>query len=167
MAKSAKELKRASRQRMERDARMAGDPTDALTSQPFFRFIEGNTVWEAGVDNLAIAGLAEPKFVDDKPEDWTADWTEAEYGERFRGSIGRAERMVGLLLDAAVDFARTINTYKREAIDSAIAKIEASDLTDPEVKSRALAEVVRLTKMRDQLDKNVRWELPQWRVHHP
>ena len=161
MAKSAKERKRASLERKAAEARKAGDPTDALATRRFFEFIQGgHPVWDAGVDNLAIAGFAAPIFSDDSDDEWSPDI----YDEPYRGSIGRAERMVGLLLDAAHEFASTINAYKREAIDSAIAAIQQSDLTDPDAKAKALTEVVRLTKLRDQLEKMVRWELPEWQV---
>jgi hypothetical protein len=53
---------------------------------------------------------------------------------------------------------------QREAIDSAIVAIEQSVLIDRDAKATALTEIVRLTKLRDQLEKRVRWELPEWQV---
>ncbi len=81
-----------------------------------------------------------------------------------RGAIGCAERIVGVFLDAAVELAGRINTFKKQEIKARIAELEAADLTDPAKRKQAMADIVRLTKYRDQLEKQVRWTLPQWKV---
>lgn len=72
--------------------------------------------------------------------------------------------MVAMLLDGASQLAAHINDYKKKEIDRAIADLEAGDLTDPAARKKALAEVVRLTRLRDQLAKQHHYQLPQWRV---
>lgn len=67
----------------------------------------------------------------------------------YRGSIGRAERMAGMLLTAGAKLAMFVNAYKREEVERAIAELEKADLTDAAAKKRALAEMARLTKIRD------------------
>lgn len=164
MAMTPLERKKKSLARKAAEARRAGDPTDELAEKRFYEYLaEDQRHWGMAVANLEIAGLTVPEFADDSDDEWSAEI----YDEPFRGSIGRAERMVGLLLDAAIDCASAIKAYKCQLIDAAIAKIEQSDLTDPDARKQALAEIVHLNKLRDQLDKNVRWELPQWRVNNP
>ena len=85
----------------------------------------------------------------------------------YRGatnSLAKAEITVGQLIDAAAAMARIINDYKRNEIDARISEIEQSDLSNPDVKKKAFVAMARLTKMRDQLDKQVRWNFPQWKV---
>ncbi|MCF6370967.1 hypothetical protein [Rhizobium halophilum] len=109
---------------------------------------------------LETAGIAIPDYAvagDSDPE-----WKEEDGPNR--GSIGRAERIVGLLLDAAGALAGQINQYKTDEINARITELEQADLNDPDVRKQALADIVTLTKIRDQLQKQVRWTLPQWRV---
>ncbi|WP_165351268.1 hypothetical protein, partial [Ciceribacter ferrooxidans] len=77
-------------------------------------------------------------------------------------SMGRADVFVGLLLEAATVLARRVNEFKLKEIGERIQEIEASEWTDPAAKKQALSDMVRLTKMRDQLSKQVRINLPQW-----
>lgn len=161
MALTPLERKRRSLARRRAEERRAGDPTDAYAEVPFFQYlIDNGQAWKNAESNLAIAGMSLPAFTDDTD----VEWDPGIHDEPFRGSIGRAERMVELLKDAVVDLAREINTYKRAALDNAISRIEAADLSEPAAKQSALAEIVRLNRMRDQLDKNVRWEHPQYEV---
>ena len=72
--------------------------------------------------------------------------------------------MVGCLIDAASQLADIINKYKRKEISDRMQEVEASDLSDPDVRKKALADMVRLQKMTEHLDKQVRWTFPQWKV---
>lgn len=45
-----------------------------------------------------------------------------------------------------------------------IAEIEQADLSDLVARKAALAQIVRLTKLMDQLDKQVRWTFKQWKA---
>ena len=163
MAKTAAEYQKAYRERKAERAKLAGDPTDSIAKAKFYEFLGKDVTWKDDVlYPLEWAGIspdAFPSFADDSDPDHNPE-TDGPY----RGSIGRAERMVGMLLDVASGMASTINRYKRQEIDQAIARLEKSDLSDPATRKKALAEVVRLNKIRDQLDKQVRWAIPQWRV---
>lgn len=161
MALTSTERTQRSREKKAKEAKLAGDPVDEIATTKFHEFIADHGEWKEVYNNLdwagfqPVAGLLESDDdTDHKPE------TDGPY----RGSIGLAERMVGYFLDAAVSAATVINEYKREQIDAAIAKLEASDLTDPAVKKQALADIVRLTKLRERLDKQVRWTLPEWKT---
>jgi hypothetical protein len=68
------------------------------------------------------------------------------------------------VIDAASQLATGINSYKRKEITDRIHEIETSDLSDPKTRKQALADIVRLKTMLGQLDKQVRWTFPQWRV---
>ncbi|MCW1919959.1 hypothetical protein NX862_14455 [Rhodobacter sp. KR11] len=117
---------------------------------------------------LALAGVEAPTFDDDRgPEEFVLNGATVGVHEPFpgaAGSLGRAEVMVGCLLDAAAELASLVGEYKTLEIKARLAEIEASDLSDTETKKAALKEATRLNKMLDQLNKQVRWTLPQWKV---
>jgi hypothetical protein len=108
-------------------------------------------------DPKSLTGEVEQIFID------SGNQHESPYANGG-GSLARAEIMVGCLIDAAGELARIINGYKRDEIDARIAEIEQSDLSDADTKKKAFADMARLKKMRDQLDKQVRWTFPQWKV---
>ncbi|MBO1024095.1 hypothetical protein IPU75_05160 [Ochrobactrum sp. SD129] len=123
---------------------------------------------------LDIAGIEMPPFDDDSDPKSASGEIERgflndgtpEDSPYFKGggSLARAEIMVGSLIDAASAMAGVINNYKRAELDARIAEIEQSDLSDPAAKKQAFASMARLNKMRDQLEKQVRWTFPQWKV---
>jgi hypothetical protein len=117
---------------------------------------------------LALAGIKMPEFSDDRgPEEFVLNDATAGVEDPFdgaSGSLGRAEVMVGCLISAAVELASTINSYKKKEIKDRIAELEQSDIADPATRKRVLAEVVRLNRMKDALDKQVRWTFPQWKI---
>lgn len=162
MAKDSAQRVREYRARKEREARQKGDPTDRLPGRKFYEYMEETGRWSdlaAYLDWLEIDSSAWPAFKDDKD----TGYSEGD-DEPNRGSIGRAERMVGLFLDAAIVLSEIVSDYKKEKIDQAIKEIENSDLSDPADRKKALREIVRLNKYKDQLSKNVRRELQQWRL---
>lgn len=159
MAKTAAEYQRAYRERKAELAKQAGDPTDKISARPFSDYVTTDGNWPVIEEVLDCVGVTPPAFDADVDEQWQEQW-----GEPYRASIGRAERMVGAFLDAASGLADAIARYKRREVDRAIADLEAADMTVPAVKKKALAEIVRLNRMRDQLDKQVRWSLPQWKT---
>ena len=71
---------------------------------------------------------------------------------------------VDALIAAAQDLAWQVADYKRSEIRTRLAEIEAQDLSDPSAKKAALKNAARLNKMLDQLDKQVRFTFPQWKV---
>lgn len=163
MAMTPLERKRLSLERKAERQRLAGDPTDKIAGRKFYEFL-ADANWSNVATGLEWAGINPDHIpIFDTDEDPGHD-PQLDGDEPSRGSIGRAERMVGNLLDAASELARLINRYKREEIDRAIADLEAGDLADPAARKEALAQIVRLTKLRDQLEKQIRITLPQWRV---
>ncbi|WP_442579101.1 hypothetical protein ACSBOB_26835 [Mesorhizobium sp. ASY16-5R] len=143
------------------------DATHPYLQQPFFEWMGRG--WDDVNFPLGLIGFEIEPFTDDRgATDVTAvfdEWGTSEgYYDQYKSSIGRAELMVGCLLDAAGELAIYVNRYKREQVAKAIADIEASDLGDPTAKKRALADIVELTKIRAQLEKDVRWTLAQWKV---
>ncbi len=142
---------------------------DSPFIRPFYQAFEddGNSI---DMDlYLNLCGIEPVTFDDDRgPRSLTGEFEAgaAEAGnEAYRGaknSLGRAESMVGCLIDTAVVLAGVINTYKQSEIRQRIAEIEQSDLNDPAVRKAALAQIVRLNKLLDVLGKQIRWSFPQW-----
>lgn len=164
MAKTAAEYQREYRKRKAEAAKQAGDPTDAIAKRKFFEFVADDldSFQSEVCYPLEWAGInpdALPTFEDDSDPGY-----DPETDGPYRGSIERAERMAGMLLTAGLKLAHMINGYKREEITNRIHEIETGDLSNPEVRKQALADIVRLKKMLDQLDKQVRWTFPQWKV---
>ncbi|KAA3450277.1 hypothetical protein C7I87_11545 [Mesorhizobium sp. SARCC-RB16n] len=159
MVKTPAEYQRAYRQRKAELARLGGDPTDNLAKEPFNEFLPHDGNWAVIEEVLDCVGVMPPTFDADTDDQWQEAWDEP-----YRGSIGRAERMVGAFLDAASGLADAIARFKRKEIDRAIAELESADMTNAATKKEALAEIVRLNRIRDQLDKQVRWSLPQWKT---
>lgn len=142
-----------------------------LFRQPFFEAYENAGNAQNVEVSLDCAGIAPVEFLDDRgPKSFSGQIEQgaAENGEEaYRGasnSLERAEVVVGCLIDAAAELGSIINSYKRKEIIQRIAEIEASDLADPAERKAALTQVVRLNKLMDQLDKQVRWTFKQWKI---
>lgn len=143
------------------------------TEDPFYEWFQGQA---GGFSDFSkcfdIAGMEAPDIDDDSdPKSFTGeiehsfkDTPERSPYAHGGGSLARGEIMVGCLIDAASELARIINEYKRKQIDARLKEIENADLSDPSVKKNALAEVVRLQKMNEHLDKQVRWSFAQWKL---
>ena len=142
-----------------------------LFRRPFFEALEENDN-ASNVDiSLDLAGIKPMEFLDDSgPRSFTGQIEQgaAENGEEpYQGaqnSLNRAEIMVGCLIDAAAELAGIINSYKRKEITQRITEIENSDMADPVTRKAALAQIVRLNKVMEQLDKQVRWTFKQWKI---
>ncbi len=170
MAMSPADKQRAYRERQmlkKKESLKQGDSASDTFQTPFFETVAELSSSSDFADAFEIAGIPTPLFNDDRgPEAFSLDEGAADSG-MFEGatkSLGRAEIMVGCLITAALDLARHINDYKRHEIKARMAEIEMSDLSEPEAKKAALKEAARLNKMLDQLDKQVRWTFPQWKV---
>jgi len=145
-----------------------------LFRTPFFEFFPVDAqISSQYAQSLELAGIQPLVFQDDSgPEastlDNLADDFEASgfsnpFGDSHGSSLGKAEVLIGCLLDAASDLASEVNAYKRSEINRRIAEIEASDLSDPEVKRLAFAEMGELTAMLEELGKQIRWPIPVWK----
>jgi hypothetical protein len=151
-------------------------PSEQVFRTPFFEYFNratGGFYYNNWRQYLDFAGIEAPAFEDDSgprslsgtPEyDFQEGSIEDDPFKDYQRSIGRAEVIVEHLLYAANELAEIINDYKQSEIKARIAEIEQSDLSAPETKRKALADIVRLQKMLDQLSKQVRWTFPQWKV---
>jgi hypothetical protein len=141
------------------------DGSHAFLKRPFFEHLSIDPNWSSVEAALDVAGIEWPTFKDDSgPKSITGTFEEDGTYERFPGSVGRAEIMVSAFLDAATELAGIVNRYKRKEISDRIHEIETSDLSNPDVRKHALADIIRLKQMLEQLDRQVRWGLPQWKV---
>ncbi|MCQ2005251.1 hypothetical protein [Rhizobium sp. NRK18] len=143
------------------------------SEDPFYEWFQGQA---GGFSDFArcfdIAGMEAPDIDDDSdPKSFSGEIERSFEGAPERspyanggGSLARAEIMVGCLVDAASELARIINEYKRNQVTNQLREIENADFSDPSVKKNALTEVVRLQKMIETLDKQVRWSFPQWKL---
>lgn len=169
MAKSATERSRELRERERVQLRLMPDSTYPFLKTPFYRWAPG-TDWDGAEHDINAAGMNMPNLTSDVgPASFDGQVEQGTTGDwhpfaGYEGSIGQAEAMVDYLLDAVDQMTTAINVYKVEEISDRIAELEQSDLTDPEAKKQALADIVRLTKMKDHLAKGVRVSLPQWKV---
>ena len=153
-------------------------PASDVFKKPFFEFFPvDEQLGSAYAQSLELGGIQPLHFEDNTgPETTTLDdildfdgKNDAAnfFGEHAGTSLGKAEVLIGCLLDAATDLAGWVNAYKKSEIRARIAEIETSDLSDAEQKRAALTEVVRLNKLLDGLDKEIRWPLPVWKVDDP
>ena len=163
------EMQRQYRQRLKEKAKLANLASFEVFRSPFFEFLKSRN--SSFGECLAIGGMFAPEFSDDSGPrhhgvngvfDHNHDDDPA-LDDSVR-SLGRAEVVIESLLDAASELASQVNTYKRAEIKARLAEIEASDLSETEAKKAALKDAARLNKMLDQLDKQVRWTFPQWKV---
>lgn len=162
------------RQKQKRlDALKQGDARQDASPffKPFFEAFEDDGNAQNVEISLDCAGIEPVSFQDDSgPKSFTGQIEQmaTDSGEEaYRGahnSLGRAEVMVGCLIDAAAELASIINAYKRKEIRQRIAEIEQADFSDPVARKAALAQMVRLNRLMDQLDKQVRWTFKQWKI---
>ncbi len=168
MALSNTEKVRRHRERKKVELKALSKPNLLDLRTPFHEYLDDNANWSDVTLALELAGIVAPVFQDDRgPEAYADPDAIAGVDDPFAGydkSIGRAEVVVGCLLDAATGLARVINNYKKKELGNRISELEQADLSDRAERKAAMADVVRFSKMMDQLEKQVRWTLPQWKV---
>jgi hypothetical protein len=162
MAPTAAENQKAYRDRLKAKRHKSPDGMSEFLRVPFSEWFTDVDWSDVTFDFDLVGARADEEFPGKGDVDpfWQEAWGEGPN----RGSLGVAERMVGVFLDAAVLMAEKINKYKLEQIAERISEIEAADLSDPHIKKQALADVAKLTKLRDELSKQVRWTLPAWKA---
>lgn len=152
-------------------------PSETLQT-PFSEFFTiSEQTGSAYVQALELAGIHPPLFEDDSgPEVSTLDdlrdpfeagGVSNPFGKQKGSSVGKAEVIIGCLLDAATDLAGWVSDYKKAEIKARIAEIEASDLPDAEARRAAFDKVAELKQLLDELDRTIRWSMPQWKVDLP
>jgi hypothetical protein len=169
MAMSPADRKRKQIERDRAAMRELPDSTYPFLSQPFHEWV-ANSDWEAAEHDINAAGMSMPGFEDNSgPKSFDG---EVEKGASkdwhpypgYQGSIGRAESMVDYLVDALSQMTAAINAYKLEQLNARILELEDADLSSDDARKAALADIVRLSKMKEHLGKTVRISLPQWKV---
>lgn len=169
MALTALERKRKQLEREREERRQMRDSTYAFLKTPFHEWKE-HSDWENAEHDINAAGMnmpllednSGPRSFDGEVENGASDSWHPYAG--YESSIGRAESMVDYLIAALGQMTAAINEYKLEEIEARIAELKGADLTGDSARQQALADVVRLTKMKEHLEKTVRVSLPQWTV---
>lgn len=151
------------RDRKRAASRGPGDASAPVLQKPFSEFYAARHGTDDFEIPLHLAGVEPPSFDNDGPAVFSSMLDGSEVPP-VPNSIARAELAVECLIDAGRALAEIVNAYKQSEIKARIAEIEQSDLSDPETRRKALADVVRFQKMLDQLSKQVRWAFPQWKV---
>ncbi|NSZ00619.1 hypothetical protein G6M70_05990 [Agrobacterium tumefaciens] len=115
---------------------------------------------------LDLMNITPPVFVDGEPATTTGLHLDSENEDDapYFKAMGRADVFVGLFIESAVALAKLVNEFKLKEIDDRIKEIEAAKFADQAEWKEALNDIVRLNRMRDQLSKQVRVVLPQWKV---
>lgn len=162
MAKTPAERMREMRERKKQEAIQAEKAlAPKIYLQAFSDFMEGrgfpdhhlilgNEWWDFSSDD-GIKPLSDDALDDDERQDAS-------------NSLGKAELVLNVLQDIAYTLAADVSNYKKKEIGDRIAEIEMRDLSDPAIRKQAVTDMMRLNKMLNQLDKQVRWTFPQWKV---
>ena len=171
MAMSAKERKQNQLERERTQLKELDDSTLPFLRQPFFERVEEDPNWSGVTLALELCGFEPPSFEDDRGPQHFAnevalppDEDPSETFPGFKGSIGRAEAMIDLLLEAASELANLVNRYKRDELAARRKEIEESDLSDPEERRTAIDNITQITRIEAELSKNVRQTLPIWKI---
>lgn len=164
MRKSWAEYKREARLRERIKERALKDQALPDLRRPFFEYF--NEFGSASLGWYAdVLGKDWFEFIDDngiKPD--SSDALVQEDLDNASTSLTKAEFLIGLFIDAAADIARDVANYKRHELDKRIAELKETTSANSAEEKKALVELERLKKMRRQLDKQVRWAFPQWKV---
>lgn len=164
MKKSWAEYKREARSRARMERRKQADSVEPYLKVPFFEFFQKRT----GHDLTFYADALGEEWWDFRDDEGIvpvyAGVLDQEDLDRASNSLGRAELIAGSLIDAAGELTRLISEYKRDEITTRIAELEQTDSEDAEERKKVLTDIARLRKMLDQLNKQVRWTFPQWKV---
>lgn len=167
MAMTAAERKRQERARKRQAGDSALEATRPYCQTPFFEFF-GDHPDALNFDMaLDTAGIEPPALDDDRGPASRTGQIEAGSPDAysgFEGSIGRAEVIIGALLDAADELAAIVNAYKRQEIDRAVAELEESTISDVEQRRRVVSELIVLRGLQRALAGTYQRRLPRWKV---
>lgn len=171
MALTPAQRKQKQIQREQDALKVLPDSSYPHLSTPFFEYLQDDGNWSSVELAFEMIGFVPPQFDDDRgPAEFafdhcfvTDDDKEAAFAGR-KGSIGRAEVMIDLLLYAASEFAMILNRYKLREIEARLKAIQSQELESEPERIAAFEEVVRIEKIRGALEKNVRRTFPAWEV---
>lgn len=165
MALTPAEKQKAYRERQSEERKLALDSTLPYLKQTFSEFAEEHSGFSDFEIPLGLAGIEAPTFFDERdPIEFADPLAIHNVEDPFpgaKGSVGRAEVIIDCLIDAATELAHKLNAYKCEELTARLAELESADTLD---RAEAMQEAVRLNKILDQLDKQVRRNFPQWKV---
>ncbi len=165
MALTEAEKKRVQRARKEADRRALSDSTYPYLEETFSEFLRHEGNYQNVEIALALAGLEAPQIEDERdPGTFALEAVLEGVDDPFpgaKGAVGRAEVLIDCLIDAASELAVVVRNYKKQEIEARLAELESSDTTD---RATAMSEAVKLNKILEQLDKQVRRNFPQWRI---
>lgn len=171
MAMSAKERKQKQLENERRELARQMDATYPYLKVPFFKYLPDDDNWTSVEICFDIMGFEPPSFDDDRgPADVAGEDCFASEEERLNAfkssenSIGRAEVMMDMLLDAAMELSGIINRYKLRELQIRREELEQSNWSDPKQRSKALADAAEISRLQDELKKNVRRTFQNWRV---
>ena len=170
MAKTALERKRESLERKRQAAERLPDATAAFRTISFSEYYSEHDI--EVMFNFDVAGLPPLEFEndDEDPRSYSGEieaGDDPEHGtyDGYHGAIGRAEITVISLMQAAEALARLINNYKRDLIKAEQERLNGlADEADADRRREILAQMVKLDRLRERLDKNVRWTVPEWKL---
>lgn len=165
MAKTSTERMREKKERDERERKALSDATYPYLKETFSEFLKHEGNYSSVQQVLELAGVDAPEISDERdPIEVASEHAIAGVEDAFpgaKGAVGRAEVFMDCLVSAAVEMSVVINNYKRQEIEARLAELENSDTTD---RATAMKEAVKLNKILDQLNKQVRWTFHQWKV---
>jgi len=165
MALTPAEIQKAYRDRQKAAKKAAEDSTYPYLKETFSEFLKHEGDYSSVQEVLGLAGMEAPWIDDERgPEECASEDAIVGVDDPFpgaKGAIGRAEVIMDCLISAAVELSGIVNNYKRQEIEARLAELETSDEKD---KATAIKEAVKLNKILDQLDKQVRWPFRQWKV---
>ena len=171
MAMTANERKRAQIQREQEAQLHMPDSTYPYLAVPFYQYVNDDGNWSDVQQCFQFMGIEPPQFEDDRgaadfafDDNFGSDQAKIDTFKGSEGSIGRAEVMVGQLLDAASGLSQIINKFKKAELNRVLVGIQERDLTDPDVRKATMDEVVHIARLQAELEKNVRRTCQQWEV---
>lgn len=155
------------RQREQEEKRQfaARDVSYPYLKQKFSEIAENSAGFTSFELPLWIAGIEAPTFFDERgPADFVLEDAMQGVENPFQGAesaIGRADVIIGCLLDAAMELSLIVNAYKKAEIQARLSELESPEVAD---RVTAMKEAVKLNKMLDQLNTQVRRSFAQWNV---
>jgi hypothetical protein len=145
--------------------RPAADVLRQYAGEPFFAFVQRSANMDGFEIPLHLANIVPPTFDDDSPAVFPVDLDGLALPENATNSLGRAELIISCLLDAAGALAGEVQAYKLDQLAAEEARLnQAAETADAEGRRKIVADLLRLEKLRNKLNSNVRWTLPQWQV---
>lgn len=171
MAMSAAERKQRQLERERQALLPLSDSSYRYLATPFCEHLQDDPNWSDVELAFDLMGYAPPDYSDDLgPEHFANDvafGSDEDRVEAFKGSeksIGRAEVMVDLLFDAAMELARIVNLYKIKELQKRLKELENAELSDPESRKAALQQSAHINRILEELSKSQRFTAPKWRI---